>query len=229
MIGHVLASVARKAPVFRMNEPAVIHIIDGDESVRAALGGLLCSVGLTPAPHASVSEFLAAKKPDVPGCLVLDVRMPGIGGLDFQEKLCGLGIHLPVILMTGHGDVPMSVRGMKAGAVDFLAKPFRDQDMLDAIATAIGRDRTRRDAEAAISGLREKFTTLSPREREVMLLVTAGKKNKQVAGDLGLSEVTVKIHRGAAMRKMGAPTLADLVRMAETLQPQRTGERCLSC
>jgi FixJ family two-component response regulator len=229
MIGNVLSRIARKAPVFRMNEPAVIHIIDGDESVRAALGGLLCSVGLTPAPHASVSEFLAAKKPDVPGCLVLDVRMPGIGGLDFQEKLCGLGIHLPVILMTGHGDVPMSVRGMKAGAVDFLAKPFRDQDMLDAIATAIGRDRTRRDAEAAISGLREKFTTLSPREREVMLLVTAGKKNKQVAGDLGLSEVTVKIHRGAAMRKMGAPTLADLVRMAETLQPQRTGERCLSC
>jgi FixJ family two-component response regulator len=229
MIGHVLASVARKALVSRMSEAAVVHIIDDDESVRAALDGFLCSVGLTPAPHASVSEFLAAKKPDVPGCLVLDVRMPGISGLDFQEKLCGLGIHLPVILMTGHGDVPMSVRGMKAGAVDFLTKPFRDQDMLDAIATAIGRDRARRDAEAAIIGLREKFTTLSPREREVMLLVTAGKKNKQVAGDLGLSEVTVKIHRGAAMRKMGAPTLADLVRMAETLQPQRTGERCLSC
>jgi FixJ family two-component response regulator len=229
MIGHVLASVARKALVFRMSETALVHIIDDDESVREALDGLLRTVGLTPASHASVSEFLAAKKPDVPSCLVLDVRMPGTSGLDFQEKLSGFGIHLPVILMTGHGDVPMSVRGMKAGAVDFLAKPFRDQDMLDAIATAIGRDRTRRDAEAAISGLREKFTTLSPREREVMLLVTAGKKNKQVAGDLGLSEVTVKIHRGAAMRKMGAPTLADLVRMAETLQPQRTGERCLSC
>jgi FixJ family two-component response regulator len=218
MIGHVLASVARKALVSRMRETAVVHIIDDDESVRAALDGLLCSVGLTPAPHASVSEFLAAKKPDVPGCLVLDVRMPGISGLDFQEKLSGFGIHLPVILMTGHGDVPMSVRGMKAGAVDFLTKPFRDQDMLDAIATAVGRDRARRDAEAAIIGLREKFTTLSPREREVMRLVTAGKMNKQVAADLGLSEITVKVHRGAAMRKMGAPTLADLVLMADALQ-----------
>ena len=135
-----------------------------------------------------------------------------------RKSFSGLGIHLPVILMTGHGDIPMSVRGMKAGAVDFLTKPFRDQDMLDAVATAIRRDRARRDAEAAIVGLREKFTTLSPREREVMRLVTAGKMNKQVAGDLGLSEITVKIHRGAAMRKMGAPTLADLVRMAEALQ-----------
>jgi FixJ family two-component response regulator len=218
MNDHGLASVARKAIVSRMSEAAVIHIIDDDESMRAALDSLLRTVGLAPAPHASVSEFLAAKKPDVPGCLVLDVRMPGISGLDFQEKLSGFGIHLPVILMTGHGDVPMSVRGMKAGAVDFLTKPFRDQDMLDAIATAVGRDRARRDAEAAIIGLREKFTTLSPREREVMRLVTAGKMNKQVATDLGLSEITVKVHRGAAMRKMGAPTLADLVLMADALQ-----------
>jgi FixJ family two-component response regulator len=201
-----------------MSETAVVHIIDDDESVRAALNGLLCSVGLIPVPHASVSEFLAAKKPDVPGCLVLDVRMPGISGLDFQEELCGLGIHLPVILMTGHGDIRMSVRGMKAGAVDFLTKPFREQDMLDAVATAVRRDRVRRDAEAAIVGLREKFSTLSPREREVMHLVTAGKMNKEVAADLGLSEITVKVHRGAAMRKMGAPTLADLVRMAKALQ-----------
>jgi FixJ family two-component response regulator len=207
-----------------MSEAAVVHIIDDDESVRAALDGLLCSVGLTPAPHASASEFLAAKKPDAPGCLVLDVRMPGISGLDFQERLCALGIRLPVILMTGHGDVSMSVRGMKAGAVDFFTKPFRDQDMLNAVATAIRRDRTRRDAEAAIIGLREMFTTLSPREREVMLLATAGKKNRQTADDLGLSEFTVKIHRGAAMRKMGARTLADLVLMAEALQPrQRQG------
>jgi FixJ family two-component response regulator len=201
-----------------VSEAVVVHIIDDDESMRAALDGLLRSVGLTPAPHASVSAFLAAKKPDVPGGLVLDVRMPEISGLDFQEKLCGLGIHLPVILMTAYGDIPMSVRAMKAGAVDFLTKPFRDQDMLDAIAKAIGRDRARREAGAAITALREKLTTLTPRERQVMLLVTAGKMNKQVAGDLGLCEITVKIHRGGAMRKMGARTLADLVRMAEALQ-----------
>ena len=213
-----LTSIARKTFVSPMSEAAVVHVVDDDESVRAALHRLLRSVGLRPAPHASVSEFLAAKKPDVPGCLVLDVRMPGISGLEFQEKLSGLGIRLPVILMTGHGDIPMSVRGMKAGAVDFLTKPFRDQDMLDAVTTAIRRDRARRDAEATIIGLREKFITLSPREREVMHLVTAGKMNKEVAADLGLSEITVKVHRGAAMRKMGAPTLADLVRMAKALQ-----------
>jgi FixJ family two-component response regulator len=213
-----LPEIAQKAVVSRMNEAAVIHIIDDDESMRAALDGLLRSVGLAPAAHASASEFLAAKRLDVPGCLVLDVRMPGISGLEFQEKLSGLGIRLPVILMTGHGDIPMSVRGMKAGAVDFLTKPFRDQDMLDAVTTAIRRDRARRDAEAAIIGLRKKFTTLSSREREVMHLVTAGNINKQVASDLGVSEITVKLHRGAAMRKMGARTLADLVRMAEALQ-----------
>jgi FixJ family two-component response regulator len=213
-----LTEIAQKAVVSRMSEAAVIHIIDDDESMRAALDGLLRSVGLAPAAHASASEFLAANRPDVPGCLVLDVRMPGISGLEFQEKLSGLGIRLPVILMTGHGDIPMSVRGMKAGAVDFLTKPFRDQDMLDAVTTAIRRDRARRDAEAAIIGLRKKFTTLSSREREVMHLVTAGNINKQVASDLGVSEITVKLHRGAAMRKMGARTLADLVRMAEALQ-----------
>jgi FixJ family two-component response regulator len=213
-----LTEIAQKVVVSRMSEAAVIHIIDDDESMRAALDGLLRSVGLAPAAHASASEFLAANRPDVPGCLVLDVRMPGISGLEFQEKLSGLGIRLPVILMTGHGDIPMSVRGMKAGAVDFLTKPFRDQDMLDAVTTAIRRDRARRDAEAAIIGLRKKFTTLSSREREVMHLVTAGNINKQVASDLGVSEITVKLHRGAAMRKMGARTLADLVRMAEALQ-----------
>jgi FixJ family two-component response regulator len=218
MNNHVLATVARKAAVSRRCEAAVIHIIDDDESMRASLDSLLRTVGLAPATHASVSEFLAAKKPDVPGCLVLDVRMPEMSGLDFQEKLPGFGIYLPVILMTGHGDIPMSVRGMKAGAVDFLTKPFRDQDMLDAIALAIGRNRAQRDAEAAITGLREKFTTLSPRQREVMRLVTGGKMNKEVASDLGLREVTVKIHRGAAMRKMGARTLADLMRMSGALQ-----------
>ncbi len=200
-----------------MGEAAVVHIIDDDESMRAALDSLLRSVGHNTRAHASVGEFLAAQRPDSKGCLILDVRMPGISGLDFQGQLTGLGIHLPVVLMTGHGDVPMSVRGMKAGAVDFLIKPFRDQDMLDAVATAIARDAARRRVDGEQAILREKFATLSPREQQVMQLVTAGKMNKQVAGDLGLSEITVKIHRGSAMRKMGARTLADLVRMAEAL------------
>jgi FixJ family two-component response regulator len=212
-----LADVPRKAIVTCMSEAAVIHIIDDDESMRAVLDSLLRSVGLNSRMHASVSNFLAAAKPDAPGCLVLDVRMPGISGLDFQQQLSGLGIHLPVILMTGHGDVPMSVRAMKAGAVDFLMKPFRDQDMLDAVAAGVARDTLRRKAADEQKVLREKFAALSPREQQVMQLVAAGRMNKQVARDLGLSEITVKIHRGAAMRKMAARTLADLVRMAQAL------------
>jgi FixJ family two-component response regulator len=200
-----------------MGEPEFIHIVDDDESQREALLGLLRSVDIKGRAYPTVADFLAASLSDAPGCLVLDVRLPGIGGLDFQAQLAGHGIHLPVILITGHGDIPMSVRGMKAGAVDFLTKPFRDQDMLDAIATAVERDRARRAAEAASVDLEASFKTLSPREREVMLLVTDGKMNKQIAYELGLSEVTVKIHRGAAMRKMGARTLADLVKMAEAL------------
>lgn len=201
-----------------MFELELVHIIDDDESVRAALDSLLRSVGFVTRAHASVDEFLSPRWAQSMGCLILDVRLPGINGLDFQAQLAGLGIRLPVILMTGHGDVPMSVRGMKAGAVDFLTKPFRDQDMLDAVAMALARDRARRATEAVDAGLRKRFETLSPRERQVMQLVTAGKMNKQVAGALSLSEITVKIHRGAAMRKMGARTLADLVRMAEALQ-----------
>jgi FixJ family two-component response regulator len=212
-----LASVARNAIAFRMSEAAIIHIIDDDESMRAALDSLLRSVGLVTRAHASVKDFLAAGNTDAPGCLVLDVRMPGVNGLDFQDQLSGLGVRLPVILMTGHGDVPMSVRGMKAGAVDFLIKPFRDQDMLDAVTAAVARDAVRRKSEDERTALQEKLATLSPREQQVMQLVAAGKMNKQVAGDLGLSEITVKIHRGVAMRKMGARTLADLVRMAEAL------------
>jgi FixJ family two-component response regulator len=200
-----------------MSEAEIVHVIDDDESMREALDGLLRSIGLTVRAYASVDSFLAAPLPDVPGCLVLDVRLPGISGLDFQGRLAALGIHLPVVLMTGHADVPMSVRGMKAGAVDFLTKPFREQDMLDAIGEAIARDRARRAEEAVSDGLRERFATLSQRERQVMILVTAGKMNKQVAGELGLSEITVKIYRGGAMRKMGARTLADFVRMAEML------------
>jgi FixJ family two-component response regulator len=221
MYGQALANVGRRPIVSRMSETAVVHIIDDDESMRAVLDSLLRSVGLEARAHASVDEFLTAKKPDAPGCLVLDVRMPRISGLDFQAKLSDLGVRLPVILMTGHGDIPMSVRGMKAGAVDFLVKPFRGQDMLDAVAAAIAQDEARRKADSEQAFLREKFGTLSPREKQVMQLVAAGKMNKQVAGDLGLSEVTVKIHRGAAMRKMKARTLADLVRMAEALNLSR--------
>jgi FixJ family two-component response regulator len=153
---------------------------------------------------------------------VLDIRLPGMSGLEFQEQLAGLGIGLPVVLMTGHGDIPMSVRAMKAGAIDFLPKPFRDQDMIDAVTLAINRDRVHREKECESLAIIDHYATLSPREREVMALVTAGKLNKQVAAELGLSEVTVKIHRGAAMRKMGARSLADLVRMADALKDTRT-------
>lgn len=201
------------------NDSPVVHIVDDDASLRGAIDSLLRSVGLKTRAYGSAREVLDARLGDQPGCLVLDVRLPGISGLDFQDQLAGHGISLPVILITGHGDIPMSVRAMKAGAVDFLPKPFRDQSLIDAVTAAIERDRKRRAAEGDTSQLRDKYASLSPREREVMLLVTSGKMNKQVAGDLGLSEITVKIHRGAAMRKMGARTLADLVRMADALKP----------
>ena len=201
-----------------MNEKAIVHIIDDDESIRSALDRLLRSVGLESRTYGSVRQFLDAPSECRPGCIVLDVRLPGISGLDFQSKLVELGVRLPVILMTGHGDVPMSVRAMKAGAVDFLTKPFRDQDMIDAVSAAIERNRQQRIADGHIAQTRDHFGALSPREQQVMMLVTAGKMNKQVAGDLGLSEITVKIHRGSAMRKMGARTLADLVRMADAVK-----------
>lgn len=200
------------------SEQAIVHIVDDDASLCAALDSLFRSVGLAVKVHGSARQFLDSSRPDTIGCLVLDVRLPGLSGLDFQGQLAELAIDLPVVLMTGHGDIPMSVRGMKAGAVDFLAKPFRDQDMLDAVATAIERHRGEREANAQHKDLRARYNTLSPREQQVMALVTAGRLNKQVAGDLDLSEITVKIHRGAAMRKMGARTLPDLVRMAETLR-----------
>ena len=201
-----------------MNDKALIYVIDDDESLRNALDSLLRSIGLQTRVFGSVREFLDVRPADTLGCIVLDVRLPGMSGLDLQTQLADLHIHLPVILMTGHGDIPMSVRAMKAGAVDFLPKPFRDQDMIDAVSTAIERDRRRRAADDEVAGLRERFATLSPREQEVMTLVTAGKMNKQVAGVLGLSVITVKIHRGSAMRKMGARSLADLVRMSEALR-----------
>ena len=199
-----------------MPEP-IIHIIDDDDSLRGALESLFRSVGLAARGHASVADFLAADREDAPGCLVLDVRMPGTSGLDFQDRLDELGIGLPAVLMSGHGDIPMSVRAMKAGAVDFLVKPFRDQDMLDAVTAAIDRDHKRRADAGDDAALQSRYATLSPREQQVMALVTAGRLNKQAAYELELSEVTVKIHRGAGMRKMGARTLPDLVRMAEKL------------
>jgi FixJ family two-component response regulator len=204
-----------------MAETPIIHIVDDDESMREVLASLLRSVAFSARAYPSVDAFLQAPRVEAPGCLILDVRLPGMSGLDFQSRLTEVGIELPVILMTGYGDVPMSVRGMKAGAVDFLIKPFRDQDMLDAVSVAISRDRARRAANVESISLKEKLASLSPRERQVMEFATAGKMNKQIAGDLGISLVTVKIHRGAAMRKMGARTLADLVRMAEALKLPR--------
>lgn len=195
----------------------LVHIIDDDESVRNALDALFRSVDLQAHLHRTAQDFLESSRPDCPSCLVLDVRLPGISGLDFQERLAHLKINIPVVLMTGHGDIPMSVRAMKAGAVDFLTKPFRDQDMLDAVSAAIEQDRVRRTLDREATEIHKRFAALSVREREVMALVTAGKMNKQIASLLSLSEITVKIHRGHAMRKMGARTLADLVRMASGL------------
>ena len=200
------------------DESPIVHIVDDDDSLRAGLASLLRTVGLTARTYSSTQEFLNAEQLLGPGCIVLDIRLPGANGLDFQEELLALGINLPVVLMTGHGDIPMSVRAMKAGAVDFLAKPFRDQDMIDAVTAAIKRDRLRRANDNQAGAVVNRYAALSPREREVMALVTAGKMNKQIAAELHLSEVTVKIHRGAAMRKMGAHSLADLVRMADALK-----------
>lgn len=202
---------------------AVVHIIDDDASLREALDSLFRSTGMSTRLYESVAAFMETQSGDAPGCIVLDVRLPGMSGLDFQERLSELGVQMPVILMTGHGDIPMSVRAMKAGAVDFLPKPFRDQEMLDAVMAALAKDEARRAEGGKSEALKAAYSTLSPRERQVMALVTAGKMNKQVAGDLNLSEITVKIHRGAAMRKMGAKTLADLVRMAEALNLHAPG------
>ncbi|QEI06853.1 response regulator transcription factor [Pigmentiphaga aceris] len=199
------------------SEQALIFIVDDEAAVRDSLDSLFRSVGFRTTLFGSASELLQVAMPNVPACIILDVRLPGISGLDFQDQLTRQGIDLPIVFMTGHGDIPMTVRAMKAGAVDFLSKPFREQDMLDAVAAAIERDRQQRAQSAAMLDLRARHETLTPREREVLAHVVSGLMNKQVAGLLGLSEITVKIHRGNVMRKMGVRSLADLVRQAQAL------------
>ena len=195
----------------------IVFIVDDDASVREALKSLIRSVGLHVELFGSATEFLETQRPDAPSCLVLDVRLPGISGLDLQHRLADANVHIPIIIITGHGDIPMSVRAMKAGAIEFLTKPFRDQDLLDAIQVALERNRTRRQREAEIAVLRERFESLSPRERDVVTKVVSGMLNKQIADEIGIAENTVKVHRSRAMEKMQAQSLADLVKMVERL------------
>ena len=205
--------------------PPTVIVIDDDPNIRESLGSLLRSVGLQVKLLGSVGEFLNSSRPDGPTCLVLDIRLPGRSGLELQRELATANIHPPTIFITGYGDIPMSVQAMKGGAIDFLTKPFRDQDLLDAIQLGLSRDRARLENEKALAVLRARFETLTPREREVMALVVTGRLNKQIAGDIGISEITVKVHRGQVMRKMGASSLPDLARMADKLNITRENPR----
>jgi len=210
-------SVSSSQPKGESDDQATVVVVDDDVEVREALANLLRSVGLDVALFASAAEFLRTGVPDGPACLVLDIRLPGVSGFDFQTQLMKLGVHMPIIFMTGHGDIPMSVRAMKAGAVDFLAKPFRDQDMLDAVTSGLELDRERRAARQTSEGLRDRHDALTPKEAQVMRYVTKGLLNKQIANEMGLADITVKVHRSNVMRKMNARSLADLVRMADQL------------
>jgi FixJ family two-component response regulator len=207
-------------------QPTVI-IVDDDPGIRESVESLLRSVGLQVKALASVPEFLKEGRPEGPACLVLDVRLPGRSGLDFQRELAAANIHVPIIFITGYGDIPMTVQAIKGGAIEFLTKPFRDQDLLDAIHLGLARDRAWLENERAIAALRARFETLTPREREVMAMVVTGRLNKQIAFDIGISEITVKVHRGQVMRKMKAASLPDLARMADKLN--LTAEKSQTC
>jgi RNA polymerase sigma factor (sigma-70 family) len=198
-------------------EQPVVYVIDDDASVREAMADLLRSVGHKVESFGSAQEFLNSKRPDVPACIVLDVRLPGPSGLEFQRTLTKSGIQLPIIFISGHGDIPMSVRAIKSGAIEFLTKPVHEQQLLDAVQAGLEQDRTRRQAAEGLAEVKQRFESLTPREREIFNLVVAGRRNKQIAGDVGLSEMTVKVHRSQITRKMRAKSLVDLVRMADKL------------
>jgi FixJ family two-component response regulator len=209
------------APDFASDEQPIVYVVDDDEAIRRSLANLFQSVSLQVRVFGSALELLQTSLPDVASCLVLDIRLPGVSGLDFQTELAKANVRVPIIFMTGHGDIPMTVKAMKAGAIDFLTKPFRHQEMLDAVATAIDRDRKRRKDEQMIANAQALFETLTPRERDVLGLVAAGLMNKQIAAEIGIAEITVKIHRGHIMRKMRTRSLADLVRITEMLSLHR--------